>query len=57
MAYKMTYNNLKKRKSNLFVRIMTDKYAGVRTPASVVSEYRYLQREEKRRIVAYKQSA
>lgn len=44
----MKFGKVKSRKAELFSRIMSDKYAGVETPASLVKEYRFLQREEKR---------
>lgn len=50
----MTFEQLKNKKAELFERMMKDKYAGVDTPAMVVKEYRYLQREVKRMIKEFK---
>jgi hypothetical protein len=52
----MNFEELKKRKDELFIRIMRDKYERVETPAMIVKEYRFLQREEKRMIKSYKES-
>lgn len=49
----MTFEELKKRKEKLFIEIVTDKYNGKHTSQSIVAEYRFLQREEKRRNKMY----
>jgi hypothetical protein len=54
---KMTYTQLKNRKAELFEVIMRHKYTGVETPANIVKEYRFLQREGKRMIKEYKEVA
>lgn len=52
----MTFKQLKERKAELFGKMIQDKYDGVDTPSEVVKEYRFLQREEKRMVKAYKES-
>lgn len=50
----MKFAELKAKKTELFNRIMQDKYNKETTPDSVIKEYRFLQREEKRMAKGYK---